>query len=151
MLLFSFGNDGYNLSMSERIVELLRVAVPCDARAPGLIRNRLEGIQELESMRADAKLVASELVSNAVRHSRGEGMHEIDVRVGIGSELIEISVHDPGLAGVGTGVRPQLDSDGLGFMLVEEFAHRWGADGPDGQVVWAQLTIPPALAGDRQS
>jgi hypothetical protein len=145
MLLFSFGNDGYNFYMSERFVEVLQMAVLCDARAPGRIRDRLERIEEIESVRPDAKLVASELVSNAVRHSGGEAKHEIDICVGVGSALVEISVHDPGLAGLGTGVRPKLDGDGLGLMLVEELAHRWGADGPDGRVVWAQLIIPAAL------
>jgi hypothetical protein len=145
--LFSFGNNGYNMAMSEGFVEVFRLAVVCDAGAPALVRDGLEAIEEIELFRSEAKLVASELVSNAVRHSRCQTNHEIDVRVRLSNELVEISVHDPGLSDQALAMRENSDIGGLGLVIVGEIAHRWGTDRADGQVAWAQLSIPPSPAG----
>ena len=134
------------MAMSEGFVEVFRLAVVCDAGAPSLVRDGLEGIEEIELLRPEAKLVASELVSNAVRHSGCETNHEIDVRVRLSNEIVEISVRDPGLSDQAPAVQ-EPDIGGLGLVIVREIAHRWGTDRADGQVVWAQLSIPPSPVG----
>jgi anti-sigma regulatory factor (Ser/Thr protein kinase) len=95
-------------------------------------------------LRPEAKLVASELVSNAVWHSGCGQSHEIDVRVRLSSTLIEIAVHDPGLSGQAPQVRENPDIGGFGLAIVEKLAHRWGAARRDGRLVWAQLSIQPS-------
>jgi anti-sigma regulatory factor (Ser/Thr protein kinase) len=95
----------------------------------------------------DGLLVASELVTNAVRHSGCEPDHRLRVDVKLGQDRLLISVHDPGLSG--RGARPRFDvgeSDspepgGWGLRIVEQIARRWGAERPDGYRVWAELAL----------
>jgi len=129
------------------LVEAVRLMLPCDAEAPGRVRNELERIEEIATVRTEAKLVASELVSNAVRHSGCGPRHEIDVRVRLSSELFEIAVRDPGLSDHVPEVRETAEDGGFGLAIVNEIAYRWGTTRSDGQVVWAQVSIPPPPAG----
>jgi anti-sigma regulatory factor (Ser/Thr protein kinase) len=129
--------------MTEALVEVVRLALPCDAGAPGVVRDELERIKEIEPVRTEAKLVASELVSNAIRHSGCEPSHEIDVRVRLGRGLFEIAVRDPGLSDQLPEVQENAEVGGFGLSIVNEIAHRWGMARSDGQVVWAQLSLPP--------
>jgi anti-sigma regulatory factor (Ser/Thr protein kinase) len=110
--------------MSEALVEVVRLALPCDAGAPGVVRDELERIEEIAPVRSEAKLVATELVSNAVRHSGCEPSHEIDVRVRRGRGLFEIAVHDPGLSDQLPEVRENADLGGFGLAIVSELARR---------------------------
>jgi anti-sigma regulatory factor (Ser/Thr protein kinase) len=129
--------------MPEALVEVVRLAVPCDARAPGVVRGELERMEAIETVRIEAKLVASELVSNAVRHSGCEPSHEIDVRVGLRGGLFEIAVRVPGLSDRLPEMQENAEVGGLGLSIVNEIAHSWGTSRTDGQVVWAQLSLPP--------
>jgi len=87
-------------------------------------------------LRADAQLVLSELVTNAVIHARTP----VSVTVSLGADGVRLAVRD---------FRPRLPVDdergpntglGLGLRLVGSLAAAWGIEPvPDGKVIWARL------------
>jgi hypothetical protein len=90
--------------------------------------------------RADAaRLIAGELVTNAVEHAQTM----VDLRFSLGRRYLVIAVRD------GSTVPPQLDrsapsdlTTGRGLHLVDALAHRWGTLlTVDGKVVWASLPV----------
>jgi anti-sigma regulatory factor (Ser/Thr protein kinase) len=123
--------------------EALRIAVRCDIYAPMFVRRALEEVPELDCVREDALLVASELVSNAVRHSACTPDQWLTVSADCHEERLRISVLDPGLSSRPAEVvhRPP-DRGGLGLRVVEELTERWGTDrSPDGYEVWAEVPL----------
>ena len=120
--------------------ELLCVSVRCDEFAPKAVREALTECSALGPVLADAMLVASELVTNAIRHSLCRDDEFLTVSLGRDGSL-RISVRDPGRSGGGARVvdRP-LGLGGYGLKIVEELAARWGAERrDDGYEVWAEL------------
>jgi serine/threonine-protein kinase RsbW len=91
----------------------------------------------------DAKLVASEIVSNAVLHSGCTPDDRLEVRARLEGRVFEISVHDPGLADEAPLLRQNPDIGGRGLMIVQRLAESWGVAQPDGRLVWAQLLVQP--------
>lgn len=89
-----------------------------------------------EDRRELARLLTSELVTNAVRY----GGPPLSVGVRIGPDRVRIEVRD------GTGALPRLapvgpdGEGGRGMLLVAGLADRWGAELRDiGKVVWYEL------------
>jgi anti-sigma regulatory factor (Ser/Thr protein kinase) len=92
----------------------------------------------LHQLVADACLVASELVTNVVRHARS------DIAVALsrvpGAARVAVGDADP---------RPPIRRDpspsvpdGRGLKVVEALARRWGCEAvPGGKVVWADLPL----------
>jgi serine/threonine-protein kinase RsbW len=130
--------------MPTELASAFRLSLPCDSRAPAVVRRELDKLETIDSVRGNANLVATEMVSNAVRHSGGTPDHQIEIQARLSSKLLEISVHDPGLSEyrpqIRTG-RGESDIGGLGLLLVERLSDRWGTARPDGHVVWAQFLI----------
>jgi signal transduction histidine kinase len=90
-----------------------------------------------EGCRDAARVVLSELASNAVRHARTP--FEVTVRVG---DTVWIGVRDYSRR------QPRLlfatpdDVSGRGLLLVSSLACRWGVDRRDrAKVVWAELPL----------
>lgn len=121
--------------------EVFHLVVPCDPEAPARVRAELEKVDAIAPLREDARLVASEIVSNAVLHSGCSADHQLDVRGRLGEDFFEISVHDPGLTEEAPLVRDNPDIGGLGLRIVERLAAAWGVARPNGRVVWAQLPL----------
>jgi two-component sensor histidine kinase len=91
----------------------------------------------------DAMLVASELVTNAVRHSLCTEDELLSVTISRDGRL-RISVLDPGGSGKSAEIadRP-LELGGLGLKVVEQLATDWGSERyVDGYRVWAELELP---------
>lgn len=93
----------------------------------------------------DAKLLVSELVTNAVRHGRPD----VTLRVSLQSLLIEISVQDEGPAGLSADIHPlDLKSPGgRGLRIVDLMSSTWGVittDPSPGKTVWFRLDTPAA-------
>ncbi|MCC5574438.1 ATP-binding protein [Microtetraspora sp. AC03309] len=89
----------------------------------------------------DAELVASELVTNAVRYSRGP---DITVEVMRKSDVVRIEVTDHGShTAPRAGTSAYGDEGGRGLLLVNELAAEWGHKGVDDQwmTVWAELVV----------
>jgi phosphoserine phosphatase RsbU/P len=87
---------------------------------------------------ADAELVTSELVGNAVAvASRGAG---VDVRLGLAESRVRIEVDDdgPGRPAVRTGT----EHGGFGLQVVEALSECWGTDlASQHKTVWAVLPV----------
>ena len=88
----------------------------------------------------DAKLLVTELVSNAVRHGRPE----VFLRVSLQPPLIGIAVQDDGASVPTTEIKPPdtASATGRGLMIVDRMSSDWGVipnDPPPGKVVWFRL------------
>jgi anti-sigma regulatory factor (Ser/Thr protein kinase) len=128
--------------MTARPRDLLALEVPCDHDAPAVVRKALAAIDGGLPVE-DGILVASELVSNAVMHSGCTADHDLTIRATVQQDRLVISVHDPGQSGESATPRRADVSEpgGLGLRIVEQLSHRWGAERPDGYLVWAELPV----------
>lgn len=98
------------------------------------------GLSELEE---DALLVASELVTNAVRHAVAPRDREIETRYVRLASGVRVEVHDASPARPVVGAPHQDDDGGRGLHLVATLADRWAVGervGP-GKRVWAELSV----------
>ena len=121
----------------------MRICVRCDEFAPHAVRDAIADIPDLGWVLGDAMLVASELVTNAVRHSLCTEDDLLSVSISRDGRL-HISVLDPGGSGKDAEIanRP-LELGGLGLKVVEQLAASWGTErGGDGYRVWAELEVP---------
>ena len=115
------------------------VELTSTAAAPARARGALEGLAERVSQELlrDARLLVSELVTNAVRHAEGEIVRLV---VRLAGGVLRVEVHDPGR---GFALRePSSDpirSSGWGLVLVEELADRWGVDHAPRTRVWFEM------------
>ncbi len=88
----------------------------------------------------DVVLIASELASNAVRHSRSRG-EEFTVACEVSRQYVWIAVEDLG----GPWIPPEPDGCHHGLAIVAALAIRWGVEATlDGCVVWARVEFPAA-------
>ena len=127
--------------MGAENTQLLHLELRCDRDAPGVVREALDRALGDSQLRESARLVASELVTNAVQHS-GAGPDElIEVSAMFDSGSLVISVVDPCIAGSPARVRNDgwSAAGGFGLRIVENIARSWGAERPGGQRVWAEL------------
>ena len=122
-----------------------RTTLPPSPRAAGEARvwvADLLGRWDLAPVIDDLRLVASELVSNAVLHARTV----IDVALSVSDGTLELSVND--CDGRSPRPRPQRPDDtstgGRGLFLVEALSDDWGvAERMDGKEVWFRIAAPP--------
>lgn len=121
----------------------LSLNLPCDENAPGAVRQAMSSMGAVGPSLGDAMLVASELVTNAVRHSDCSGQDDIDVAVRRFDHHMLISVHDPGASQREAQIPALAEcaAQGLGLRIVEELTSRWGSERQDGYVVWAELPL----------
>lgn len=88
----------------------------------------------------DARLLVSELVTNAIRHAGLNDDDEIRLVVVTGDRALRIEVCDPG-PGFDMS-EPQPDParpSGWGLYLVRELADRWGVERNEQTRVWFEL------------
>ncbi len=114
--------------------------LPNDSSAPAEVRRALASFltgSGLPQLIDDAQLLASELVTNAVRHARGP----IGVHAHVRDGVLHLEVRD------GAGDCPPVprqanpeDTGGRGMELVSKLASRWGwhAD-KQCKIVWVDL------------
>jgi anti-sigma regulatory factor (Ser/Thr protein kinase) len=104
---------------------------------------------DLGARLTDARLVASELVTNAWRHAHGADEREILFAATLdrGALRVEVCDQGPGLPGEQSPTeRVELvnngDGAGLGLMIVAQLAQEWGVTSDEGQpCVWAKLAL----------
>lgn len=86
-------------------------------------------------------LVASELITNAVRHGSGE----VELRVLIDGDHVRLEVLDDGHTSVSApDHNPEPSAlGGRGLLLVRDISRRWGSefDASGRTLVWAELPV----------
>jgi anti-sigma regulatory factor (Ser/Thr protein kinase) len=86
-----------------------------------------------------AVLLASELVTNAIRH----GVAPVRVRAGMGRRGLRVEVDDELAGDVAPRAHDADDIDGRGLHLVESLSDRWGCRPSNGgKRVWFELRVP---------
>jgi anti-sigma regulatory factor (Ser/Thr protein kinase) len=123
--------------MSLQARKPVQLELPRDGGSAAVARRALGEIPGLtDTVAHRLALLATELVTNAVRHGRGD----IRLRASFGGGGIRVEVRDDGrgfdvdrsLAMEGTA------AGGFGLKIVDRMADRWGADPPRG-LVWFEL------------
>ena len=96
------------------------------------------GITDAAETAQDAKLVVTELVTNALLHARPP----VAVRVALLDPGVRIEVADPFRL---SPVRPRDNPEamtGRGIALIEALSQRWGVEpATEGKVIWAELGL----------
>jgi len=110
------------------------------------VRHWLEDLLPDCGPRADVLLLASELSTNAVVHSRsGEPGGQFSVDVDWTPTLVRVIVGDQGsdkapAVAAKAGSAPPLGESGRGLLLVDELANAWGTASPlKHRWVWADI------------
>jgi len=100
---------------------------------------RLEGDIDDTTLR-NARLLVSELVTNAVRHVPADEGDEIELVVDRDDRRVRIEVADRGPGFVPSPRAPtNASTSGWGLRILDQVAQRWGlAEGP-GARVWFEL------------
>jgi anti-sigma regulatory factor (Ser/Thr protein kinase) len=128
-------------------------ATPRSVVAARRVLRELLGAWGAPQDRADAELLATELVANVVDHVGGDG--GLTLEVDLADDWLRIAVVD------GSAVRPvvqELSGErprGRGLQMVAAIATRWGVDDHHGgKRVWLDLVpsteagLPPVPRGD---
>lgn len=120
--------------------------LPADVSAPARARHALtELAADDPRLRDHVVLLATELVTNSLRHGGLEPDDEIELRARREDGRMRVEVHDPGRS----GQEPKLRIDprsrdgegGLGLRLVEQVAEAWGAERVPGDGVRAWFVV----------
>lgn len=97
----------------------------------------------LDALTETCVQIASELITNALSHARGESHFTLLLMYAAGTSRVEVRDED----GVNLPVkRDPADSDieGRGLIIVEALSERWGVRVTDsGKSVWAELDFRP--------
>jgi len=111
------------------------------------IRDRLAEWSVDPDIVETAILLASELVTNAVRHGRGR----VSVRLRLGCSRLYLEVDDEGSSAPEPRTAEDDDEGGRGLQLVTVLAEAWGARPLDrGKSVWCALRLRPPLPEQRR-
>ena len=106
---------------------ILAQDIPRDPRAPAIARRMVDDLDGVVDPRtaAQARLLLSEVVTNAVRHGDGEAISVLlDAAPG---EELRCEVMDEGHGFVPTARdKPSMAEGGWGLHLVERLSRRWG-------------------------
>ncbi|MEU9671649.1 ATP-binding protein [Streptomyces bobili] len=120
---------------------------PHDDRAPAVVRGWIAGLlgaSRARSLGEDLALVATELVTNAVRHGAVPTRVSLSLTDGSHGGRVRLEVEDGGAGFASDKVRP-ADADssacgGRGLHIVAALACDWGnAKAAGRHVVWAEL------------
>jgi anti-sigma regulatory factor (Ser/Thr protein kinase) len=120
--------------------------LPVDPRSPSLARHFIDASGVVPSSLIDrVKLVVSELVTNAVKHSGMSRGDIIELRLLPRPDVVRVEVRDsgrglPAEAGRGASLS-ELQAFGRGLYVVSQVADRWGADPSNGATVWAEFDV----------
>jgi serine/threonine-protein kinase RsbW len=123
----------------------LELALPRSVEAPGIARAALNELcleHGLDgALRNTLVLLASEIVSNAVLHSRGPAEAWIALTAAVEDETVRVTVTDAG-DGFTPCARDPLRADGgYGLYLLEKAASSWGVDPSGPTSVWFELPL----------
>jgi len=114
---------------------------PSDLQAAASARRALDliGRRLSRSTLENAKLLVSELVTNAVRHGPQRRGGEVRVRTAVRPDAVRIDVTDEGEGFVQPPASGLLVVGGWGLVLVDRVADRWGIEDGGPTRVWFEL------------
>ncbi len=122
------------------------IALPAATDSPGRARDQVhEACSEwgIEHVSDVARLVVSELVTNAVSHAGSD----IEVDLSLRGPFLHVRVRDNSPAEPQLRREKETTLGGRGLRLVDLYANAWGyIRGCGGKVVWATLRAQPAAA-----
>jgi anti-sigma regulatory factor (Ser/Thr protein kinase) len=91
-----------------------------------------------EAMLDDARLLASELVANAVEHAAEDG--EVEVRMDLSDERLRVEVLDSGSGFDWVPRRQNAGNErGWGLHFTDQVASRWSVERGERNCVWFEL------------
>jgi anti-sigma regulatory factor (Ser/Thr protein kinase) len=126
-------------------MSMMDLAFAPDVEAPAAARAEL-GDLGLERAEGQAvMLLASELVTNCIRHAGVGRRQRIRLRALVTDTLVRIEVIDSG-AGMRVVMRTGDDHGGWGLRLVDRIADRWGVVRDAGTHVWFEIDRPGGAA-----
>jgi anti-sigma regulatory factor (Ser/Thr protein kinase) len=130
-----------------------RITVPATADAPRIARRLIAVHTEAfpESMRDDAEVLISELVTNAVLHGRPA----ITVELTTSATAVRVAVHDtsPTLPELSVHIPSRGQETGRGLLIVDALCSDWGitaSEDTPGKTVWCELSAPVPASGGGQ-
>ena len=121
-------------------MDAVETHLPCSdaapARARAFLRDTL-ATWAVDGASSVAEVLATELVSNVVRHVRAP----MTLRVVLVDACLRVEVDDPSPELPVPRLPREVDVDGRGLLLVESLARRWGVTPHDreGKTVWFEL------------
>jgi len=89
----------------------------------------------------EAKLLTTELMTNAVRHAGLLPGDPIELSIGASEEVLRVEVTDDGPGFDAQGLPAPVDGGGWGLYLVEHIADRWGVIRDRTNRVWFELDL----------
>ena len=120
------------------------MTLPATGQAAGLARRAMRDalvFWRLGHLEETAVLLVSELVGNAVRHARTDGV-AVELRLETTGTWLRIEVLDADPRPPLPRTPADLDESGFGFVLIEALADKWGVrETAVGKAVWAELDI----------
>jgi anti-sigma regulatory factor (Ser/Thr protein kinase) len=114
--------------------------LPKSPTSPARARQLLDRLSDQidEQVLENARLLVSELVTNAVEHVREEG--DIELRVDVTDDVLRIEVLDPGPGFTPAARVPgQSKASGWGLHFTDTVAERWAVDRSERSRVWFEL------------
>ena len=133
-----FPRSGGGGAYDPRIEVQLDVGATAAAEARAAV-GALDGRADADVL-DDVRLLLSEVVTNAVRHSGAPAGAKIGLTVSVsrGSVRAEVSDGGRGFEPI-PRARPQLEAGGWGLHLVDRLADRWGVDRGRSVRVWFEI------------
>jgi two-component sensor histidine kinase len=124
----------------------LRHRLPYGPHAPAAAREVVDALAGTLGSRVlrELRLLASELVTNAVRHGRPDGAGGLRLGIAVTHTTARITVADGGAGFVPPPAPPDLTTPGgWGLVVVDRLADRWGVEAGRGTRVWAEIELAP--------
>jgi anti-sigma regulatory factor (Ser/Thr protein kinase) len=122
----------------------LEVTVASNHRAPRVAREAIDRVTAglPASLRENARLLVSELVTNSVRHAGLEHDAWIELRARTSEAGLRVEVLDAGPGFEHEPAHPSMyRTSGWGLYLVEQIADRWGKLPGPRSTVWFELDL----------
>ena len=123
----------------ERLEAILRAGPAAPATARAALTRWLSGHEPIEVLE-DARLLASELITNSVRHPEFPEDAPLRLAVQLREGALRVEVRDPGMTGIVAPRVPDREyGGGFGLQLVDMIATRWGVNRTGGTQVWFEV------------
>src|SRR3954447_26037249 len=124
-------------------VDRLEASLPVGAAAPATARAALtrwlDGTVPREVLE-NARLLASELVTNSLGHADLSADSSLRIAVQLNRGALRLEVRDPGSNGSVAPRKPNhVSGGGFGLHLVELLSTRWGVNRTGGTHVWFEM------------